>query len=201
MYKWRQMTEDQRKKTMADRQQNRRPWHSPAHRVSETTLYHLTAVCFEHRAWIGTTSNRMATFEGELLQTLHDDCREVIAWTVLPNHYHVLVDTLDVESALRSLGRMHGRLSYQWNLDEGCKGRQVWYNAVETAMKSERHFWATINYILHNAVKHGYVTRWTDWPYCNAADYLAAVGREQATSNWREYPIDNYGADWDPPDL
>ena len=24
-------------------------------------------------------------------------------------------------------------------------------------MKSERHFWATLNYVLHNAVRHGYV--------------------------------------------
>ena len=68
-------------------------------------------------------------------------------------------------------------------------------------MKSERHFWATLNYVLHNAVRHGYVERWQDWPYSNAAQYLMDVGHEVAAERWREYPILDYGAEWDPPNL
>jgi putative transposase len=77
----------------------------------------------------------------------------------------------------------------------------VWYNAAETAIKSERHFWASLNYVLHNAVRHGYVERWQDWPYSNAAQYLEQVGRATAEYRWREYPILDYGAQWDPPEL
>ena len=36
---------------------------------------------------------------------------------------------------------------------------------VERAMRSDRHFWATLNYAHHNPVHHGYVARWTDWPW------------------------------------
>ncbi len=67
-------------------------------------------------------------------------------------------------------------------------------------MKSERHFWASLNYVLHNAVHHGYVGRWQDWPYSNAEQYLAEVGHEEVLRRWREYPVLDYGKDWDPPD-
>ena len=65
-------------------------------------------------------------------------------------------------------------------------------------MKSERHFWASMNYVLHNAVHHGYAQRWQDWPYSNARDYLEEVGHEEALRRWHEYPIESYGRDWDP---
>jgi putative transposase len=64
-------------------------------------------------------------------------------------------------------------------------------------MKSERHFWATINYIHHNPVKHGYVQHWQDWPFSSAAAYLESVGRKEAERVWHEYPITEYGKGWD----
>jgi putative transposase len=102
---------------------------------------------------------------------------------------------------LAALGKLHGRTSYRWNGEEGSRGRQVWHRAAETAMKFERHFWAKLNYVLHNAVRHGYVERWQDWPYSNAAQYLAEVGRDVAERRWREYPILDFGKDWDAPEL
>ena len=50
-------------------------------------------------------------------------------------------------------------------------------------MKSEGHFWASLNYVLHNAVRHGYVQRWQEWPYSNAEQYLgkSAAKRPSAT--------------------
>jgi putative transposase len=99
------------------------------------------------------------------------------------------------------LGRLHGRTSFQWNGEEGNRGRKVWFNATETGIKSERHFWSSLLYVMNNAVKHGYVERWQDWPYSNAADWLDSVGRDEAVRIWREFPIDDFGRDWDPPDL
>ncbi len=73
----------------------------------------------------------------------------------------------------------------------------MWCNAIETAIKSERHFWATVNYIHHNPVKHGHVDKWKDWPYSSAEIYLKSVGREQALRNWKEYDISEMGKNWD----
>jgi putative transposase len=161
----------------------------------------MTAACFEHEPVIGTSPERMAAFERDLLSALQEQCPAVFAWTVLPNHYHALVENRNVKGLVRQLGKLHGRTSYDWNGEEDRRRRKVWFNVVETAMKSERRFWATMNYVLHNAVRHGYVERWTDWPYCSARSYLDSIGREEATRIWMQYPLLDYGNDWDPPDM
>ena len=69
MYLWRKLNENQRKELLAFRRLNDHPWHSPPHRVSQNGRYLLTAACYEHRAVIGSSSERMAEFEAELLDT------------------------------------------------------------------------------------------------------------------------------------
>lgn len=143
----------------------------------------------------------MAAFEIDLLDETAADCKEVFAWVLLPNHYHLLVHSMDVKALLKTLGRLHGRTSYEWNGEDSSRGRTVWHRAAETFMKSERHFFVTLQYVLHNAVRHGYVDHWQDWPYSNASEYLSSIGRDEALRRWREYPLLNYGNDWNPPNL
>jgi putative transposase len=201
IYRWRRMSPEQRRAALVARQRLRLPWHGPPHYVGETGYYLLTAACYEHRPLIGRDADRLAAFEADLLATVRLHAKEVFAWVVLPNHYHVLANAPEIEAALKELGLLHGRTSYRWNGEEHERGRQVWHRATETEIKSEGHYWATLNYVLHNAVRHGYVERWQDWPFSNAADYLSAVGREVAEKRWREYPVLDYGKDWDPPEL
>jgi putative transposase len=201
MYYWRRLTPEQRQAALAERQRHGRPWHGPPHYVSDCGLYLVTAACYEHKPVIGCSLQRMATFEAQLLDAAATQAESIFAWIVLPNHYHLLVQSSQVKALLTALGQLHGRTSHQWNGEEGCRGRKVWHRAAETAMKSERHFWATLNYVLHNAVRHGYAERWQDWPFSNAASYLAEIGRGEAERRWREYPILDYGRDWDPPEL
>ncbi|EMI57346.1 hypothetical protein [Rhodopirellula sallentina] len=199
MYRWRSLTDEQRRQTLEQRRQYQQPWHSIPHRSDETrTVYMLTAACFEHVPVIGESPDRMAKFEADLVRVLGENCTQIYAWTVLPNHYHALVQTQEIQSLLKQLGKLHGRTSFDWNGDDETRGRQVWCNTAETVMKSEGHFHASTNYVLHNAVKHGYCEKWTEWPYCNAREYLESVGREKALRIWKSYPIDDYGNDWDP---
>ncbi len=201
MYSWRRFTPQQREAILQERKSYPRPWHGPPHYASEASLYLLSAACYEHRSIIGASPQRMAEFESDILQTSAEQAQKIFAWTVLPNHYHLLVDAADILALLKAHGQLDGRTSFRWNGEDAHRGRQVWHRATETAMKSERHFWATLNYVLHNAVRHGYVGRWQDWPYSNAARYLEEVGRELAERRWREYPTLDYGKDWDPPEL
>jgi len=48
---------------------------------------------------------------------------------------------------------------------------------------------------------HGYVRHWTDWPWSSAAEYLAQTGAEEAERVWREYPLHEYGKNWDDPEM
>ena len=116
---------------------------------------------------------------------------------MLPNHYHALIETSDILGVLNDLGRMHGRLSYCWNGEENTRGRQVWCGVSERYMRTDAHFWATLNYVHNNPVHHGYAGCWQDWPFSSAQEYLAEMGRTFAEKTWREYPILDYGKGWD----
>jgi putative transposase len=64
-------------------------------------------------------------------------------------------------------------------------------------MKSERHFWASLNYVHHNPVHHGYVKHWQDWPWSDAKVFLEKIGHGKALEIWGNYPILDYGKKWD----
>ncbi len=197
MYRWRKMTGTERAETMRDRKANLAPWHSPPHRESLDGRYLITTACYEHLPIIGASFARLAAFESELIENCRIYTSAIWAWTVLPNHYHILVESQSVLELLKVLGQLHGRTSHGWNGEDGSRGRKVWHGAVETAMKSEGHFSATVNYVHNNSVKHGYVSRWQDWPFSNAREYLEKVGRDEAERVWKEYPIGSYGMGWD----
>ena len=199
-YLWRQLSDTQRSELLEWRRDRGRPWHSPPHRPNEGFLrYHITASCFDHHPNIGLSPSRAEAFAQELLAVLSQGKNQVHAWCVLPNHYHALVATENVLGLLREIGRMHGRTSHAWNGEENSRGRQVFFRAVERAIRSDRHFWATINYVHHNPVHHGYVSNWTHWPWSSARQYLEQTDPHEAQRIWLEYPILEYGKGWDDP--
>jgi len=198
MYYYRQTTPEQRELILEDRKRKRHPWHSPPHReVEGNCSYLVTAACYEHHHIIGQTDERMTECEQELVKTCADFGADISAWCLLPNHYHILLRTEKIKALLKQLGQFHGRSSFRWNGEDGRRGRKCWFNAFERYIRSERHFWASLNYVHNNAVHHGYVDKWKDWPWSSAEDFLAQHGREETLRIWLEYPLLNYGKKWD----
>lgn len=198
MYYWRKLTDDQRRQVLATRQGRGLPWHSPPHLTFEgRNRYLLTATCFEHAPLIGQSLERMAECEAEVLSICRKNDSEVFAWCILPNHYHILLQTNALKPLIKSLGQFHGRSSYQWNKEDNRRGRKVWHRCFDRSIRSDRHFWATVNYVHHNPVHHGCVAQWQDWLFSSAARYLEEFGRDKALEIWRKYPILDYGKNWD----
>jgi putative transposase len=201
-YLWRQLTPTQRTELLGWRKERGYPWHSPPHRPNFGHLRFLvTAACYEHRPHIGHDLDRMDVFSRDLLAVFASHASRVFAWCVLPNHYHALIEAPDIKGLLHGLGQFHSRTSHAWNGEENARGRKVFFRAVERAMRSERHYWATLNYVHHNPVRHGYAGRWTDWRWSSATEYLAQTGVEVAKRIWQEYPLREYGEGWDEPGL
>jgi putative transposase len=196
-YKWRLLSERERNELLEWRKSRGHPWHSPPHRAGSTSVYHLSASCYEHKPHIGASIQRMRDFCERLLTTLADSTSVLYAWCVVPNHYHALVRTPDVLKTIRALGELHGRTSYDWNAEDGTRGRKVWYRCVERNIRGERHRMATMNYVHNNAVHHGYVETWHEWPFGSAQEYLEKLGYAKAREIWKEYPILEFGKGWD----
>jgi putative transposase len=122
MYVWRRMTPDQREATLEERKRYTRPLHGPPHYASESSLYLLSAACYEHHPIIGVSGQRMAEFESELIKTTAERAKTVFAWIVLPNHYHLVVDSGDILGLLEVHGKLHGRTSFRWNGEDARRG-------------------------------------------------------------------------------
>jgi putative transposase len=198
MYKWRKMSPSQRAETLRMRRQSGQPWHSPPHLDLEGDyIYFVTSACYEHKPIISVASDRMKECESTVLEIVTKTCTDTYAWCIIPNHYHFMARTERFRELRRELGLFHGRSSRTWNLEDVTKGRKVWFNCFERLIRSERHFYTTLNYIHHNPIKHGLVNHWQDWPFSSAREFLGKVGREKAEEIWQQYPILDYGDKWD----
>ena len=198
MYAWRKWTPEIRESVLTRRKLLHRPWHGPPHFTGQQTdQYLITGTCYEHEPILGASDERMDAFVVLLHQAFQEIQAAIHAWCVLPNHYHVLTTTSDLPALVARLGKLHGSTSFTWNGEDNARGRQCWHRASDRAMRSEAHFWATLNYVHHNAVKHEYVAKWTDWPWTSAHDYLREKGRDEAARIWKTYPLGDYGTGWD----
>ncbi|MEQ9483585.1 REP-associated tyrosine transposase [Coleofasciculus sp. F4-SAH-05] len=196
MYEYRRLTPTQRAELVQQRLSRGYPPHAPPHVVTDKEFYLLTAACYEHKCHVKDECRRQ-----ELLNLLFDAFvtagMEIRAWVVLPNHYHLLVHLTNFDELSRLFRLVHGRTSYQWNRDDNVTRRKVWYRYSDRAIRSERHYFAALNYLHYNPVKHGWSQSPYDWRESSVHWYLANFGRQWLRDAWIEYPVRDYGKDWD----
>ncbi|MEJ2733933.1 MAG: transposase [Anaerolineae bacterium] len=196
MYEYRKLTPEQRQTLVEERRLRGHPPHQPPHLVLDQTLYLLTAACYEHRAHMHTPERRQT-----VLDLLFEQCiqhgMEIHAWAVLTNHYHFLVQVTEFQELGELFRRVHGPTAYEWNKEEQAQGRKVWYRYSDRAIRSEGHYYTTLNYIHYNPVKHELVASPYDWRWSSVHWYRETKGRAWLRDLWRRYPLRDYGKSWD----
>src|SRR5215207_1280193 len=96
-YIWRELAPQQRDELLRWRKDQTRPWHSPPHRPNfGHQRFLISAACYEHAAHIGVSLDRMDAFARDLLAVLARHTTQTLAWCVLPNHYHALVEAPNI---------------------------------------------------------------------------------------------------------
>ena len=98
----------------------------------------------------------------------------LITWVVLNNHYHCIARAPSEGAASLSglLRSLHGYTSRKWNPEDNTAGRQVWYEYWDVCLTSLGSFYARLNYIHYNPVKHGYCSDPADYPYSSYTHWL-----------------------------
>jgi putative transposase len=196
MYEYRRLNVEQRAELVLQRLERGYPPHSPPHPIRDRELYLLTAACYEHQLYMNAEVRRQQILDS-LFEEFTREGWEIRAWVILPNHYHLLVK-LDEFDKLGQLFRLiHGRTAYQWNQEDGVRGRKVWYRYSDRAIRSERHYYTTLNYIHYNPVKHQWTNSPYNWVQTSVHWYLQYYGREWLRQSWVEYPVRDYGRNWD----
>ncbi len=196
MYEYRKLSEKERAELVKERLAKGHPPHQPPHLVRDQHTYLLTAACYEHKDHINTLTRRQ-----QLLNLLFEQFiiygMEIVAWVILTNHYHLLARINQFDDLGCIFRTVHGSTSFEWNGEENLRGRKVWYRYSDRAIRSERHYYTTLNYIHYNPVKHKLVDSPYDWQQSSIHWYLNHQGREWLRENWVRYPLRDYGKKWD----
>lgn len=91
-----------------------------------------------------------------------------IAWVVMPNHVHTLIETFEGYPLFDVIQSWKSYTAKQANQILGRTG-QFWYRSYfDRYIRNEQHFWAVVNYIHQNPVKAGLVNDPADWPFSSA---------------------------------
>ncbi|OGV71730.1 MAG: hypothetical protein A3K19_12295 [Lentisphaerae bacterium RIFOXYB12_FULL_65_16] len=117
-------------------------------------------------------ADRIIVLHRGLLTVARDAGWQLEAWAVFSNHYHFVAhspaDKENAESLREMLGLLHEKMAKWVNRLDGTPGRQVWHNFRETRLTYEKSYLARLNYVHHNAVKHGLVPVANRYPWCSA---------------------------------
>ena len=196
-YDYRNLSPDERQAVLTQREAHGYPRHTPPHPYQLAGRYLLSAANFEHLPLMAATDRR-TELEASLLGGLQEANVPALAWVVLPNHYHVLIEADSLLKVAAVLKRLHGRTSRAWNLADHQTGqRRVWYHYRDRRIRDEAHLFRALNYVHYNPVKHGYAADPYEWPWTSIHNYVEAHGRDWLREHWRQHPPGNFGQGWD----
>ncbi|OHB73384.1 MAG: hypothetical protein A2V70_21070 [Planctomycetes bacterium RBG_13_63_9] len=196
MYEYRRMTPEQRHAVVEERRARGFPLHKPPHLQSGEAWYLISAATYEHRCHF-TAPTELSALERRLLEALEAALLPCAGWVVMPNHYHLLVQARQLPTLGKALGSVHGRSARYANRRDATPGRSVWYKYADRQVRSERHFWTCLHYILLNPVKHAFARKSLDWPWSCAHELVARRGRACLEDLQRDYPLRDFGRRWD----
>ena len=159
--------------------------HTPPHLFRPNAIYMLTGSILRQEPLI-QSAERKQEWREALFKAAELYHWQVLAWVILDNHYHSLVESpenaLSLEKLIASYHKFTARL---WNEADHTPGRQVWWNYWATCVRSEGDFDSRLTYIFWNPVKHGLAESAETYPYSSYPEYLKQVGSYDFTG-WNE---------------
>lgn len=160
----------------------------PPHLYLNNTWYIFTGSTYQ-RHHLFKKANYKDIIRDQLKSLVIEFNLQLTAWVILDNHYHILIKSQLGSALPQFFGQLHGRTSFEINGLDKTRGRQVWRNYWDTCIGVDSDYWTRFNYIHHNPIKHGYVTRIEDWPYSSYHFYLEHKGADWLADTFRQYPI------------
>ncbi|MBN1876593.1 MAG: transposase [Anaerolineae bacterium] len=193
----------------------KREFHPP-HIYTQNAIYFLTASLIRHQHLLNTAARR-DILRDVLKAAIVDYDIQLYAWAILPDHYHLLLQTGDDTPLYKFIKRLHGESAILLNKLDNTPGRKVWYQYWDRFPRNDKDFWAYFNYIHLNPIKHGYVQvtqsgLWVEgqlqhlapghtldiheclaqYAHTSYAYYTREYGKAWFEDIWAHYPIPNY---------
>jgi len=155
--------------------------HNPPHYFVPNAIYMVTGSTLYKKRLLTSNKHKFLVVEVLLERATHWGW-SLEAWAILENHYHFIAHA--PENAL-TLGKLmkqfHSKTTVMLNKLDGETGRQIWHNYWDTCITHETSYYARLNYVHLNPVKHGLVENTEDYPFCSYRWFL-----EKADNDFQE---------------
>ena len=166
----------------------RKDKHRPPHIYIDDTIYFITAGTVNKAKYFDNDKKK-----GILLDVINKACRkfllDLIAWTILDNHYHILTGIDIGEKVPKFVNNLNANSSRLLNQHDKCQGRKVWHQYFDRCIRQEEDYWTRFNYIHHNCVKHGYSDNMRDYKYSSYCQWIEDEGEEWMNNVLETYPV------------
>jgi putative DNA methylase len=101
------------------------------------------------------------------------DRYRMIAWVIMPNHVHVLIEVFEVYALCDIVHSWKSYTAKEANRILGRTGHFWFREYFDRYIRDERHFANAIQYIHNNPINAGLVDSAEDWPFSSASRFLS----------------------------
>jgi putative transposase len=140
--------------------------HAPLHRFVPGAVHMITAGTLHKEPFFhdGPRLKLMQTF---LLERMEELKWKPHAWACFSNHYHFIASVPEEGNLAAFIRGLHSKLAIGLNRVDHVAGRKVMYQYWDTCITFDDSYYARLNYVMHNPVKHGLVSDAERYPYCS----------------------------------
>jgi putative DNA methylase len=92
----------------------------------------------------------------------------LIAWVVMPNHVHILIELLGKHELSEIMHSIKSYTAHEANKILGRRGQFWFIESFDRYIRDARHYRNTVRYIENNPVKAGLCRSSTEWEFSSA---------------------------------
>ncbi len=133
--------------------------HNPPHLFKPNAKYLITGLTYLKKNFLAPENSK-----AKLLTSINKACERyhwfLEDWVILNNHYHLMLNAPSDASTLKAMFNEIHKFTAIWlkkNFPELKEEKKIFYNYWDSCITYERPYFARLNYIYFNPVKHGYV--------------------------------------------
>lgn len=164
--------------------------HNPPHLFLPNTKYFITGSTYKHIRYLRDVESKHALLSS-IKKGFEDEGWILEDWVILDNHYHIMVNAPANPLSLGKIIKEIHRFNALWikkHLDIPQR-TIIWYNYWDSCITYEESYFARLNYIWFNPVKHSYVEDPEDWIH---GSYFLRIRNENEYLDMlkKRYPFD-----------
>ena len=143
--------------------------HAPVHKLNAHGAYIVTAGTYLKDHFF-KASERLDFLQNSLLTIAKEYHWHLQSWAIFSNHYHFIATCSESAKNLPEfISKLHATTALFVNKLDDTPERRVWHNYRDTQLTFLNSYFARLNYVNQNPVKHKIVKSALDYRWCSAS--------------------------------